>query len=545
MNGIVYTVPFFFTPAAMKKFMNKLGRYFSRFRNYLVLFKIDKKFLVVCILSLLLPITINGIYFSAGYVKLIREHEFRQAQNNVDKIENLLSDILGKATDIANRIYVNSRIHQTVAAEYNNPLDIYNAYNDISIFDNYLYSYKEIAGIRLYVENTSMLNSSYFIVADENTRIQDWYVNAKALDGKMFWVYRYDAISRFKYISLVRQIRNTVTGSYVGILCVNLDMATLEQICSAELYETVILLNTEPICHVGINKSGYSSKDNWIITNSFAARQSVDSIFEIKNIIPQEMLFAPVYSMMRRSIIIIMVSFIVSLAFILQIINEVYIQKLQKERLFSRQKEMQLKILSGQINPHFLYNTLETIRMMALEKKEDNIAATIKMLSQLFRQSLSAGEKTIPLEKEVELVQNYLAIQKLRFGSRMEYYIDIEHGSGGYTILPLLIQPLVENSIVHGLENKSTGGYVRIAITAQNDILCIDVSDNGVGMEQENLEKLRNDLACCEDSINGHIGLVNVNRRIILYYGPGFGLQIPDNAGCGFFVRMLLPGSKC
>jgi len=529
----------------MKKILNKINQYFSRFRNYLILFKVDKKFLMVCILSLLLPITINGIYFSTGYVKLIKEHEFRQAQNNVDKIENLLSDILVKAVDIANRIYVNSRIHQTVAAEYNNPLDIYNAYSEISIFDNYLYSYKEIAGIRLYVENTSMLNSSYFIVADENTRIQDWYENAKALDGKMFWVYRYDAISRLKYISLVRQIRNTVTGSYVGVLCVNLDMATLEQICSAEFYETIILLNTEVICPVGFNKSGYSSKDNWIITNSFAARQSVDSIFEIKNVIPQEMLFAPVYSMMRRSIIIIMVSFIVSLAFILQIVDEVYIQKLQKERLISHQKEMQLKILSNQINPHFLYNTLETIRMMALEKKEENIAATIKMLSQLFRQSLSAGEKTITLEKEVDLVQNYLAIQKLRFGSRLEYYIDMEPGLGGYNILPLLIQPLVENSIVHGLENKPGGGCIRVAITAKNDMLCIDVSDNGAGMEPENLEKLRNDLANSESSINGHIGLVNVNRRIILSYGSGFGLHVSENAGSGLFVQMLLPGRIC
>jgi len=500
---------------------------------------------MVCILSLLLPITINGIYFSTGYVKLIREHEFRQAQNHVDKIENLLSDIIGKAVDIANRIYVNSRIHQTVAAEYNNLLDIYNAYSDISIFDNYLYSYKEIAGIRLYVENTSMLNNSYFIVADENTRTQDWYEKAKALDGKIFWVYRYDAISRLNYISLVRQIRNIFTGNFVGVLCVNLDMATLKQICSAELYETFILLNSEIICPVDTNNTVFSSKDNWIITNSFTALQSVDSIFEITNIIPQKMLFAPVYSMMRRSIIIIMVSFIVSLAFILQIVNEVYVQKLQKERLFSHQKGMQLEILSHQINPHFLYNTLETIRMMALEKKEENIAATIKMLSQLFRQSLSVEEKTIPLEKEIELVQNYLAIQKLRFGNRLEYYIDIEPGLSDYTILSLLIQPLVENSIIHGLENKPGGGYVRVAITAKNDMLCIDVSDNGVGMKPENLEKLRNDLVNSESSINGHIGLVNVNKRIMLFYGPGFGLNVSENAGSGLFVQMLLPGRIC
>jgi len=525
--------------------MSKIGRYFSRFRNYLVLFKVDKKFLAVCILSLLLPITINGIYFSAGYIKLTREHEFRQARNNVDKIENQLSEILSKAVDIANRIYVNSRIHQTVAAEYNNPLDIYNAYGEISIFDNYMYSYREIAGIRLYVENTSMLNNSYFIVADENTRAQDWYEKAKALDGKIFWVFRYDAISRSKYISLVRQIRNTFTGSFVGVLCVNMDMAALDQICSAELYKTIILLNTEVICPAAADNAAFSPRDSLIITNSFTAPQSVDSIFEIKNIIPQNMLFAPVYSMMRRSIIIIMVSFIVSLAFILQIVNEVYVQKLQKERLVSHQKEMRLEILSGQINPHFLYNTLETIRMMALEKKEENIAAVIKMLSQLFRQSLSVEDKTISLEKEVQLVRNYLSIQKLRFGNRLEYYIDMEPGLGGYSILPLLIQPIVENSIIHGLENKPGGGFVQVAVNAKNDMLRIDVTDNGIGMKPEKLEKLRNDLASGESSGNGHIGLVNVNRRIKLYYGQEFGLSILENDGSGLIVSLLVPGRSC
>ena len=349
-------------------FKNKINNYFSLFRNYLVLFRIDKKLLIVCVLSLLVPITLNGIYFSSGYIRLIREHEIRSAQNNVNKIENNLTEITGKAVDIANRIYVNSRIHNTVAVEYKSLLDVYNAYNDISMFDDYLRSYKEIAGIRLYVENTTMLNNSYFIVADERTKDENWYNTAKDLEGKMFWINRYDAISRSQYISLVRQVQNTVTGSFVGILCVNLDKQTLEQICAAELYETFISVNGEVICPAGFNNESFSNNDYLIITNKFLPRQSVQSVFEITNIIPQKLLFAPVYSMMRKSLVIIFVSFVVSLALILQIVNEVYIQKLQKERLFSRQKEMQLKILSNQINPHFLYNTLETIRMMALEK---------------------------------------------------------------------------------------------------------------------------------------------------------------------------------
>jgi len=521
-------------------FFYKISQYLSRFKNYLALFRIDKKLLAVCVLSLLVPVTLNGVYFSSSYIKLIRQSEFRQAQNNVDKIENLLSGILGKAADIANRIYVNSRIHQTVAAEYDNQLDIYNAYNEISVFDDYLYSYREIASIRLYVENLTMLNSSNFIVADENTVNQDWYTRAKDMDGKMFWVSRYDSISRSSYVSLVRQIRNTVTGGFVGILCVNLSAAALEQICAAELYSTFISLNGETVCPAGIEKDSFSPADNWITANSFAARQSVDSVFEITSVIPHRLLFAPVYSMMRKSLILIFISFAVSLALILQIVNEVYIQKLQKQRLFSQQKEMQLKILSNQINPHFLYNTLETIRMMAIEKKENKIASAIKMLSQLLRQSLSAAEKTITLEKEIELVRNYLEIQKLRFGYRMEYSINMEPQLKDYSILPLMIQPLVENSLIHGLEKKPGIVRVRIDISGDDQALNIDVNDDGAGMEQEKLEKLVSDLASYTGSIDGHIGLVNINSRIKLFYGSGFGLEVSSISG--FHVHVTLPG---
>ena len=513
----------------------------GRIRNYLAFLKVDKKLLAVCILSLLAPITLSGIYFLSGFVTLTKENEFRQAQINVDRIENQLTEILGKAVDSANRIYVNPRIQQIVATEYESLLEVFLAYNDLYLFDDYLRSYKEIAGIRLYVENPTMLDNSYFIVADDVIRNGSWYKTAKELDGKMFWMYRHDAIFRSDYISLVRQIRNTVSGRFVGVLCINIDMGNLEQICAAELYDAVISLNNEVICPAGLANINPSPANNWIITNSFVPRQTQDSLFTITYIIPRKTLFAPVYAMTRKSMGIILVSLAISLALILQIVNKVYVEKLQKERLFSRQKEMQLKILSSQINPHFLYNTLETIRMMALDKKEKDIATTIKMLSQLLRQSLSATEKTIPLEKEIEMVQNYLAIQKLRFGGRVDYSITMNPDLGGCSMLPLLIQPLVENSLIHGLEPKPGGGYIWITIETQGKTLCIEVSDNGMGMESGQLEKLRNNLASGEDSANGRIGLVNVNKRIKLYYGSAFGLTVAARAEGGAAVTMIIP----
>jgi two-component system sensor histidine kinase YesM len=123
----------------------------------------------------------------------------------------------------------------------------------------------------------------------------------------------------------------------------------------------------------------------------------------------------------------------------------------------------------------------------------------------------------------------------------MDYSIDMENDPGGCRILPLLIQPLVENSLIHGLETRPAGGYISITVKSQDKTLCIDVSDNGTGMEPERLEKLRNDLASGEDAADGRIGLVNVNRRIKLYYGPGYGLTVCEYPGNGIKVLMVIP----
>jgi two-component system sensor histidine kinase YesM len=323
-------------------------------------------------------------------------------------------------------------------------------------------------------------------------------------------------------------------------------MGNLDRICEAEFYDTFISLNGRIICPSGLSINGFhttedSITNNLIKTNSFTPRQTINSVFEVTNVIPRETFFTPVFSLMRRGLVVLFVSLIVSLALILQIVNEAYIQKLQKEQVFSRQKEMQLKILSSQINPHFLYNTLETIRMMALSKKEKEIATTIKMLSQILRQTLSADDKTIPLTVELELVKNYLSIQKLRFGSRMDYSINVDENANNCKILPLLIQPLVENSIIHGLETKQGGGRINISVAVNENTLYIDVTDNGTGIEPEKLEKLKAVLASDENSIDGHIGLVNVNRRIKLHYGSGYGLTLCEGQENGINVRVVIP----
>ena len=520
---------------------NKNHNYFKFINNFR---NIDNKVLIVYILSLLIPVILAGVYFILSSTSIIRENEFRQAKINVDIMENRLSEILDKATDISNRIYVNSRIHETVAREYTNLIDIYNAYNSISMVDEYLQSHKEILVIRLFVENPSMVDGSFFIVANDMVRLEDWYIKAKDLEGRMFCEYQRDSILRLESLSLVRQIRSTATGRHVGILCIVLDPRILERICSAEQNETFISMNGNVIFPANKSMDDFDTAGKWDITNTFIPRQTVNSSLAITSIIPAKTLFAPVYSAIRNSVLIIIVSLAISLIIIIKIVNEVYVEKLKREKLISHQKEMQLKILSNQINPHFLYNTLETIRMMALVKKETEIASTIKMLSQILRQSLSSSEKTIPMKTELEFVKNYLAIQQLRFGDRIDFSINMDQEAGSCYILPLIIQPLVENSVIHGLENKPGGGTIQITVLLKNDTLLIDVNDNGTGIDPVHFKQILGDLASDEVTVNRRIGLLNVHRRIRLYYGMDYGLTLLNGFDSGITVRMILPVIK-
>ncbi len=229
------------------------------------------------------------------------------------------------------------------------------------------------------------------------------------------------------------------------------------------------------------------------------------------------------------------------------LINQVYKQKLEREQISSRQNEIRYKMLATQINPHFLFNTLETIRMKSLAMGDKDSSTMLKLLASLLRYNLNVSGKNVPLIKELEAVQNYLNIQRFRFGSRISYDIITMCDVQKLTILPLLIQPLVENSFSHGLETTVSGGFIYIFISEEKPeygprLLHVSVKDNGCGIPEEKLadinKALKDELV---DSYEGSIGLMNVNSRIKLFYGTSYGMKINSKEGEGTEVTLTFP----
>ena len=210
-------------------------------------------------------------------------------------------------------------------------------------------------------------------------------------------------------------------------------------------------------------------------------------------------------------------------------------------------KKAELRALQAQVNPHFLYNTLDTIIWMAESNKTDQVIEIVGALSKFFRISLSKGRDWITIEEEVERTQSYLTIQKMRYRDIMDFQIEIDDRVAHYTILKLILQPLVENALYHGIKNKRQGGtiVVRVSQKEENEIL-LEVEDNGIGFTPEKMTQIRRELD--DDSgdirLESGFGIGNVNKRVRLYYGKQYGLSVRSEYNTGTCVALIIPAKS-
>lgn len=224
---------------------------------------------------------------------------------------------------------------------------------------------------------------------------------------------------------------------------------------------------------------------------------------------------------------------------------KIYESQIQEQILRNQQQEIELKLLTSQINPHFLYNTLETIRMKAFSEGNRDVATAIKLLGKSMRYVLNNTKDTsATLDKEIDYIRTYLAIQKMRFGERLNYKIRIDEKLRlcDYQILPLLIQPIVENAISHGLKDLENGGNLILRIKKSgDDLLVADVFDTGAGITPEKLEDVLLHLNVPQPESDHGVGLYNINNRVHLFYGNQYGLTIRSRPGLGTLVTLTIP----
>lgn len=346
---------------------------------------------------------------------------------------------------------------------------------------------------------------------------------------------------------------------------------------------------------INVLKTKFNDKDSYLILNSFKIEKTLENNFKVVTILPIAQITDQTNKVIINSIIAITATIILAIIMIIyfsknisnridllrremhrvvngdfyimtkidgndeigqlyddlnimvesinKLINEVYLGEIQKEQLKLRQKEAEFKMLANQINPHFLYNTLETIRMKAFCNGDKEIADIVKKLGKIMRRNLEVSGKEVTLKSELEIIEGYLQIQSMRFEGMVSFEMNIEDNidTESYKILPLLLQPVVENAFIHGLEEKRNKGTIIINIFIKEKLLIVEICDDGVGIKLERLQEINKKLDCFEENNGKSIGLMNVNQRIKMYYGGEYGMKIESEFGKGTIVTLFLP----
>ena len=220
------------------------------------------------------------------------------------------------------------------------------------------------------------------------------------------------------------------------------------------------------------------------------------------------------------------------------LIDENYVITLQE-------KESELAALQAQINPHFLYNTLDSLYWQATEADNDEIAESILALSQLFRLVLSQGKKEVTVAQEIELVSRYLQIQKMRFSRRLHYEINVADEVKSAYIPKLILQPFVENAIVHGFENVSIPCYLTVTGSLDKGKIRFEIKDTGIGMRQDQIDDIwEEEPAQYARQRIGRYAIKNIKERLELRYHGDFELEIQSDVGKGTTVILCIPFEK-
>lgn len=220
------------------------------------------------------------------------------------------------------------------------------------------------------------------------------------------------------------------------------------------------------------------------------------------------------------------------------------IQELMEQNVYEQEqkRKSELKALQSQINPHFLYNTLDSIIWMAEGKKNEEVVLMTASLARLLRQSISNEDEVVPIANEVEYARGYLTIQKMRYKDKLEFQIEVEPSILHIPLIKLVLQPIIENAIYHGLKYKESKGLLIIKGFMKDGNAVLQVIDDGVGMDEETLAHIYD-----RHKVNYHsngVGVYNVQKRLKLYYGDDYGITYESKKGEGTTATITIPGRQ-
>ncbi|EFM08894.1 integral membrane sensor signal transduction histidine kinase [Paenibacillus curdlanolyticus YK9] len=562
-----------------------------RFRN---------KMLIMYMLSVFIPVVMTNVIFYSITADNIRHQKKHDISLAVKQIRDDFQDQINAAAGISTVLYNDTLLWQYVRQPYDSLADyveMYNSYISLML-EKYSPLYKTIQSITIYTTNDTIIYGGRVQPITDHIKQQGWYGRVIEASPSAVAIEKIesDLPGKPDTLSLFRRISGGEEGDNQPIL-LRLDFHPdlMEDVFrNVSLNGTLYLLQNDHLLYstdsaateAAISKP---ARGTLVFKESFPASYLMN--WEVVGVFKEETVLADVRRSRQFVLYFAMLNLLVPTLIIIlfnrslntrlirilkqmkrvknqtfepivepetrdeigqltqafnqmtlqirRLINDVYVADIQKKELELKRNQAQLNALQSQINPHFLFNALETIRMRSLIKQENETAHIISNMAKIFRKSLTWGRDWVTVKEEIDLVVCFLEIQKYRFEDKLHYSIDVDPSVEQALIPKMTLQPLVENASIHGIEAVKRSGLINVSIQRTGDGLVCKVTDNGGGIEPDKLQALNDNLTQSEE-MGEHVGIANVYYRLKLFYGDAVDFRLSSEPGVGTCVSIIV-----
>ena len=566
---------------------------------------LGRKLMIMQIVCVLLPLLITDSVVLGLIVNSEKKTTLQEMNNIADSVKYTLNDSIESAAGLMQNIYGNRYVNEFMTSEFTSALDYYNQY--VKFIKDSLYTISVSSGrynAVIYADNTGIVNGGYFKRLEEAVGTP-WYEELEK-SGKevvVFSDYTNTGLSAQRVISLVRRMDYYQKGKGKSALKLDLDYSGIAGTIANAKYSAVLYvcdgdrilfsndgrgglqvpferMKSEDIRNAGVHKTmktygktwdiyvmtpEMNSMDiivanlpliacllcvnvllpfmlMWLINQSFTQRiREMDAVFG--NVEGDELQQLPEVRG-RDEISVLMASYNRMSKRINELIQTVYKDRLKSQEIDIARQKAELLALHSQINPHFLFNALDSIRMHSLIKKEYETADMVQKLALMERQNVEWGNDFVRIREEIKFIEAYLELQKYRFGAKLTYEINVDEECNDYWLPKLTLVTFVENACVHGMESKTSSSWIFVRIYIEENILVMEVEDTGSGMTEDKCRQLVEEMTNVRIEMlkeNSHVGILNAALRLKLATDDRVQFEVDSEIGAGTIVTISIP----
>ena len=581
----------------MREWLVKLERWMN---NY----KLKKKLLFLYVVCVLLPLIVTDsvvIYIALHTEEVKQQH---MMENDVNAVQFSLSNSIESAASVAKAVDTNEYIDDFLNEQYESPLSYFVAYNEAKnlLFNNNIGG--DSSQLTIYADNETLTNGGEFSRLS-SIKDEEWY-QYMVQTGCNTCVYTYYDQSRSPVVEAKRKILFLRRMNYYGAGCekvvkIELDYSALVRGLVKMNYDSPIYIcsdgkilfsNDGKSSSTGVDFLPFVYEDQVGYEKEMTVYGKTLQIYALKSktgIVDSMLQNAPLILLLVLINAVFPLTFMVAInrslttriqelgqafesvdqdrlvpiAYVRgkdeigalmqnynrmvdrtnELIQTVYKDRLKEQEMDIAKQHAELLALHSQINPHFLFNALESIRMHSIIKQEYETADMVSKLAVMTRQNVDWGEDLVEIRREMEFVEAYLGLQKYRFGDRLSYQLDVAEDCRELRLPKLTVVTFVENACVHGIESKTTPGWIFVRISRDEEELCIEVEDTGDGMDEQTVETLNEKLQ--NPSIEqlkdkSRVGMLNACLRIKMLTSGNYRISIESEPGAGTMIQLRL-----